>query len=92
MRKYNAIKNAVNFAKGNNKENKMITRVEQIKPLSEMTLIEPRRYTKWLDKGTIYEVVSDQDSFGYFKVKEPRCVGGRTRYIHRHNMKKVTVV
>ena len=88
MRKFNAIKNAVNFGKGN----KMITRVEQIKPLSEMTLIEPRRNTKWLDKGTIYEVVSDQDSFGYFKVKEPRCIGGRTRYIHKHNMKKVTVV
>ena len=88
MRKFNAIKNAVNFGKGN----KMITRVEQIKPLSEMTLIEPRRNTKWLDKGTIYEVVSDQDSFGYFKVKEPRCVGGRTRFIHKNNMKRVNIV
>ena len=75
-----------------NKENKMITRVEQIKPLSEMTLIEPRRNTKWLDKGTIYEVVSEQDNFGYFKVKEPRCVGGRTRHIHKSNMKRVTIV
>ena len=92
MRKYNAIKNAVNFAKGNNKENKMITRVEQIKPVSEMTLITPRRNTKWLEKDYIYEVVSEQDIFGYFKVIEPRCVGGRTRFIHKNNMKRVNIV
>lgn len=92
MRKFNAIKNAVKFGKGNNKENKMITRVEQIKPVSEMTLITPRRNTKWLEKDYIYEVVSEQDNFGYFKVKEPRCVGGRIRFIHKSNIKPVKVV
>ena len=67
-------------------------RSTMIKPVSEMTLITPNRYTKWLEKGYIYEVVSEQDSFGYFKVKEPRCVGGRTRVIHKNNMKRVRVV
>ena len=87
MRKFNAIKNAVNFGKGKKK-----MRIEVIKPVSEMTLITPRRNTKWLEKDYIYEVVSEQDNFGYFKVKEPRCVGGRTRHIHKSNMKRVTIV
>ena len=75
-----------------NKENKMKTIVTQIKPVSQMTLITPRRNTKWLEKDYIYEVVSEQDNFGYFKVKEPRCVGGRTRFIHKNNMKRVNIV
>jgi hypothetical protein len=70
----------------------MITRVEQIKPVSQMTLITPRRNTKWLEKDYIYEVVSEQDSFGYFKVQEPRCIGGVVRHIHKNNMKPVTIV
>ena len=70
----------------------LMNEVNKIKPVSEMQLIEPRRNTKWLEKGYIYEVVSEQDSFGYFKVKEPRCVGGRTRFIHKNNMKRVRVV
>ena len=87
MRKFNAIKNAVNFGKGKKK-----MRIEVIKPVSEMTLIEPRRNTKWLDKGTIYEVVSEVDNFGYFKVQEPNCIGGRTPFIHKSNKKKVKVI
>ena len=63
-----------------------------IKPVSEMRLIEPKRSTKWLDRYVTYEVVSKVDSFGYFKVKEPRCIGGVTRFIHKNNMKEVKVV
>ena len=70
MRKYNAIKNAMNFGKGKKQMS------EVIKPVSEMKLITPKRNTKWLERGWIYEVVSEVDSFGYFKVKEPRQIGG----------------
>ena len=64
----------------------------EIKPVSEMRLIEPRRNTKWLEKGFLYEVVSEVDSFGYFKVKEPRSIGKRIRFIHKNNMKEVKVI
>jgi hypothetical protein len=71
------------------KETTMKTIATVIKPVSEMTLIEPKRSTKWIDKYVIYEVVSDEDSFGYFKVQEPSCIGGRIHFIHKNNMKKV---
>ena len=86
MRKFNAIRNAVSFGKGK----KMKT--ETIKPVSEMQLITPKRNTKWLERGFIYEVVSEVDNFGYFKVKEPREIGGVVRFIHKNNMKKVKVI
>ena len=70
----------------------MKTIVTQIKPVSQMTLITPRRNTKWLEKDYIYEVVSEVNNFGYFKVQEPRCVGGVIRFIHKNNMKPVTIV
>ena len=63
-----------------------------VKPVSEMQLITPKRNTKWLEKGFLYEVVSKVDSFGYFKVKEPRSIGKRIRFIHKNNMKPVKVV
>ena len=86
MRKYNAIKNAMNFGKGKK------VKVEVIKPVSEMQLIEAKRETKWIEKGVLYEVVSEVDNFGYFKVQEPRCIGGKVHFIHKNNMKKVKVV
>ena len=73
-------------------ENKMKTEVKEIKPIKDMQLIEPKRSTKWIDKYVIYEVVSGPDSFGYFKVQEPRCIGGRTHFIHKNNMRKVRVI
>ena len=73
-------------------ENKMRSVVTQIKPIKDMQLIEAKRSTKWIDKYIIYEVVSGPDSFGYFKVQEPRCIGGHTHFIHKSNMKKVRVV
>ena len=90
MRKYNAIRNAVDFGKGT----KMKSIVKQIKPISEMKLIEAKRETKWIEKGVLYEVVESYgvDNFGYCKVQEPNCIGGRTHFIHKSNMKKVTVV
>ena len=63
-----------------------------MKKVSEMKLIEAKRETKWIDKGVLYEVVSEVDSFGYCKVQEPNCIGGRTHFIHKSNMKVVTVV
>ena len=63
-----------------------------MKRIQEMRLIQPRRDTKWIDKYVIYEVVSEEDSFGYFKVQEPRCIGGLTHFIHKSNMKNVKVV
>ena len=63
-----------------------------VKPVSEMQLITPKRNTKWLEKGFLYEVVSKVDSFGYFKVKEPRSIGKRVRFIHKNNMKEVKVI
>ena len=57
-----------------------------------MRLIQPRRDTKWIDKYTIYEVISNEDSFGYFKVQEPRSISGRTHFIHKSNMREVTIV
>ena len=88
MRKYNAIKNAMNFGKGK----KMKSVVEQIKPVREMTLIEAKRETKQIEKGILYEVVSEVNNFGYFKVQEPRCIGGKVHFIHKNNMKKVKVI
>jgi hypothetical protein len=80
MRKYNAIKNAVSFGKGKKK----------------MKLITPKRSTKQLEKGFLYEVVSEVDSFGYYKVREPVNPGydfnGAVHHIHKSNMKKVQVV
>ena len=67
-------------------------RIEVIKPVREMKLIEAKRETKWINKGVLYDVVSEVDSFGYFKVQEPRCIGGKVHFIHKNNMKKVKVV
>ena len=86
MRKYNAIKNAVRFGKGKKQMS------EVIKPVSEMQLITPKRNTKWLEKGFLYEVVSEVNNFGYFKIREPRALGGVVRFIHKNNMKKVKVI
>jgi len=63
-----------------------------MKRIQEMRLIQPRRDTKWIDKYTIYEVISNEDSFGYFKVQEPRSISGRTHFIHKSNMREVTIV
>ncbi len=63
-----------------------------IKKVSEMKLIEAKRATKWIDKYIIYEVVSEVDNFGYFKVQEPRCIGGKVHFIHKSNVKKVKVI
>ena len=63
-----------------------------MKRKQEMRLIQPRRDTKWIDKYTIYEVISNEDSFGYFKVQEPRSISGRTHFIHKSNMREVTIV
>ena len=61
-----------------------------------MKLITPKRSTKQLEKGFLYEVVSEVDSFGYFKVREPVNPGfdfhGRVWHIHKNNMKKVRIV
>ena len=54
-----------------------------------MKLIEAKRETKWIEKGILYEVVSEVDNFGYFKVKEPLCIGGQIHFIHKNNMKEV---
>ena len=105
MRKYNAIKNTVNFGKSQKrrdaetrdlieyldrqKEKRMS---KEIKPVSEMQLITPKRNTKWLEKGFLYEVVSEVNNFGYFKIREPRALGGVVRFIHKNNMKKVKVI
>ena len=79
MRKYNAIRNAVNFGKGKKK----------------MRLITPKRSTKQLEKGFLYEVVSEVDSFGYFKVREPVNPGygfnGSVHHIHKSNMKEMPI-
>ena len=92
MRKYNAIKNAMNFGKGKKQMSKSNRAIVEVKPVSEMQLITPKRNTKWLERGFIYEVVSEVDSFGYFKIKEPREIGGVVRFIHKNNMKKVKVI
>ena len=63
-----------------------------MKKVAEMKLIEAKRETKWINKGVIYEVISEEDDFGYFKVQEPNCIGGATHFIHKSNTKKVTVV
>ena len=61
-----------------------------------MKLITPKRSTKQLEKGFLYEVVSEVDSFGYFKVREPVNPGydfhGTVHYIHTSNMRKVKVI
>ena len=57
-----------------------------------MRLITPKRSTKQLEAGYLYEVVSEVNNFGYFKVKEPRQIGGVVRHIHKNNMKKVKVI
>ncbi len=61
-----------------------------------MKLITPKRSTKQLEKGFLYEVVSEVDSFGYFKVREPVNPGfdfhGKIWHIHKNNMKKVRIV
>ena len=69
-------------------------RIEVLKPISEMKLIEAKRETKWIEKGVLYEVVESYgvDNFGYCKVQEPRCIDGKTHFIHKNNMKKVRVV
>jgi len=67
-------------------------RIEVIKPVSEMKLIEAKRETKWIGLGILYEVVSEVNNFGYLKVQEPRCIGGEIHFIHKNNVKVVTVV
>ena len=57
-----------------------------------MKLITPKRSTKWLDKGVLYEVVSGKDAFGYWKVREPRCIGAAIRYIYKSNVQEVKIV
>ncbi len=61
-----------------------------------MKLITPKRSTKQLEKGFLYEIVSEVDSFGYFKVREPVNPGYDFRatihYIHKNNIKKVKSV
>jgi len=49
-----------------------------------MKLITPKRSTKWLDKGVLYELVSEEDHFGYYKVQEQGSMW--IRYIHKSNM------
>ena len=44
MRQFNAIKNVVNFGKGNQM---------RLTPVKEMRLIEPRRDTKWLENHVL---------------------------------------
>ena len=94
MRQYRAIKNAVSFGKGKKKMSKTDRAIVEVlsNPVSEMQLVTPRRNTKWLERGWIYEVVSEVDSFGYYKIREPRDIGGVVRFIHKNNMKKVRVV
>ncbi len=57
-----------------------------------MKLVEAKRETKRIEKGVLYEVVSEVDNFGYFKVKEPLCIGGQVHFIHKNNMKNVKAV
>ena len=63
-----------------------------------MQLVTPKRSTKRLEKGFLYELVSEVDSFGYFKVREPVNPGydlpltGTVYYIHKSNMRKVKVI
>ena len=92
MRKFNAIRNAVSFCKGKKKMSKSNRAIVEVKPVSEMQLITPKRNTKWLEKGFLYEVVSEVNNFGYFKIREPRALGGVVRFIHKNNMKKVKVI
>jgi len=56
-----------------------------------MKLITPKRSTKQLEKGFLYEVVSKVDSFGYFKVREP-LFNGAVHHIHKNNMKEMRIV
>jgi hypothetical protein len=61
-----------------------------------MKLITPKRSTKQLEKGFLYEVVSGVDSFGYFKVREPQQpeydFHGAVHHIHKNNMKEMRIV
>jgi|TARA_R110000824_G_scaffold171512_1_gene349186 beta-xylosidase len=61
-----------------------------------MQLITPKRSTKQLEKGFLYEVVSGVDNFGYFKVREPQQpeydFHGAVHFIHKSNMRKVDIV
>ena len=61
-----------------------------------MKLITPKRNTKQLEAGYLYEVVSEVDSFGYFKVREPQQpeygFHSAVHHIHKNNMKKVKIV
>jgi len=63
---------------------------------NEMRLITPKRTTKQLEKGFLYEVVSEVDSFGYFKVREPVNPGydfyGKVWHIHKSNMREMPIV
>jgi len=67
-----------------------ITKVEN------MRLITPKRNTKQLVAGFLYEVVSKVDSFGYYKVREPDNVEydfhGAVHHIHKNNMKEMPIV
>ena len=60
--------------------------------MKDNRLITPKRSTKWLDKCMLYEVVSEQDDFGYYRVREPRCIGAAIRYIYKSNVQEVKIV
>ena len=61
-----------------------------------MRLITPKRSTKQLEKGFLYEVVSEVDNFGYFKVREPQQpeydFHGCVWHIHKNNMREMRIV
>ena len=61
-----------------------------------MRLITPKRSTKQLEAGYLYEVVSEVDSFGYFKVREPVNAGfdfhGQVWDIHKNNIKEMPIL
>jgi len=61
-----------------------------------MNLITPKKDTKQLVKGFLYEVISEVDDFGYLKVREPQQpeynFNSAVHFIHKSNMRKVKIV
>ena len=61
-----------------------------------MKLITPKRSTKQLEAGYLYEVVSEVNNFGYFKVREPQQpeydFHGAVHFIHKNNMREMRIV
>ena len=62
---------------------------ELMNEVNTIRYIEAKRCTKQIDTHVIYEVVSNEDYHGYYKVQEPLCIGGHIHYIHKSNMKEV---